>query len=81
MGMRTSTTKGQVKGYNGKLIKNQDWVSHISRINNLPAIGQVHHITGSSFAIEVPGWSRALYNIKEIGKYKIQLHKDEENNV
>ena len=78
MGMRTSTTKGQVKGYNEKLIKNQDWVSHISRHNNLPAKGQVHHITGGSFAIEIPGKVRMLYNIKEIGRYKIKLHEDEE---
>ena len=76
--MRTTATKGQVKGYDGKLIKNQDWVSHISRHNNLPAKGQVHHITGGSFAIEIPGKVRMLYNIKEIGRYKIKLHEDEE---
>ena len=74
--MRTTTTKGQVKGYDGKLIKNLDCVTHTSRHNNLPAKGQIHHITGGSFAIEIPGKVRMLYNIKEIGRYKIKLHEE-----
>ena len=76
--MRTTATKGQVKGFDGKLIKNEDWVTHISRHNNLPAKGQVHHIIGGSFAIEIPDKVRMLYNIKEIGRFQIKLHEDEE---
>ena len=76
--MRMSSTKGQIKGVNGKLIKNLDWVTHTSRHNNLPAKGQIHHITGGSFAIEIPGKVRMLYNIKEIGRFQIKLHEDEE---
>ena len=71
-----SSTKGQIKGVNGKLIKNLDWVTHTSRHNNLPAKGQIHHITGGSFAIEIPGKVRMLYNIKEIGRYKIKLYEE-----
>ena len=73
-----SPTKGQIKGFDGKLIKNEDWVTHTSRHNTLPAKGQVHHITGGSFAIEIPGKVRMLYNTKEIGKFQIKLHEDEE---
>ena len=76
--MRTTATKGQIKGFDGKLIKNEDWVTHTSRHNNLPAKGQVHHITGGSFAIEIPGKVRMLYNMKEIGRFQIKLHEDEE---
>ena len=75
--MRTTPNKGQVKGCDGKIIKNQDWVSHISRTNNLPAIGQIHHIIGSSFAIEVPKKHRALYSFKEIQRYEIKLHNNQ----
>ena len=73
-----SPTKGQIKGCDGKLIKNEDWVTHTSRHNNLAAKGQVHHITGGSFAIEIPGKVRMLYNTKEIGRFQIKLHADEE---
>ena len=73
-----SSTKGQIKGFDGKLIVNEDWVTHTSRHNNLPAKGQVHHITGGSFAIEIPGKVRMLYNTKEIGRFQIKLHEDEE---